>query len=177
MYKDATDLICTDISPDPVILETLISKVLQHTKELQNWHGRWLAIFDTGKTNIIRWDEHEPYSKSAEPDIRLQIHGTFLSCLVLKYRILVSLAPARFEHLEEKCQDVAAHIMRWEKRVKERSPQSGLFMTQTVWVARATVATKEDFAYGFGKCQLGKGGMIARRNFEKWCRLLGRKTC
>ena len=177
MYKDTTDLICTDMSPDPVVLENLICQVLQHTENLLDWNDRWLAVLDTNNTKIIQCDEREPYVMSANPDKRLEIHGTFLSCLVLKYRILVSLAPARFAHLEAECQDIAAQIMRLEERVKTRNPQGGLFMAQTVWVGKATVATKGDFACEFGRCQLRKAGMIERWKFEKWCRLLGRKTC
>jgi hypothetical protein len=176
MFKDTTDLICTHISPDPVALENLIGAVLQHTKHLLEWHDQWLAIVDTSKTNIIRYGDHEPYTTSANSDKWLGIHGTFLSCLLLKYRILVCLAPARFAHLEVECQDIAAQIMRWHERVTARSPQGGLFMTQTLWVGRATVATKEDFSCEFGRYQPGRGGMIERWKFEKWCRLLGRKT-
>ncbi|KAM0259331.1 hypothetical protein ACHAQJ_003362 [Trichoderma viride] len=112
------------------------------------------------------------------------LRGTFMMCGMLKRRLLVSLVPSRFPHIEKECQalaEVALELNSNPATRKEDGLLGGLFLAQTVWVARAIINTKGIW-YGNStedkmKPKEGKQrSMIEQWKFRKWCKELGRKV-
>lgn len=169
MFKETTDLICTDRAPNLTALENLIARLFHHYNSILKWHERWHEYTDNNGSPTHR-------KPSFEADKRLEVHGTYLSVLLLKSRLLVALSPSRFQHLETQAQALATQIVRLREGAHATSPQGGLFMTQTVWIAKATMGTAEAWGRaGPGERLDGEGEMLERWRFEKWCKALGRK--
>jgi hypothetical protein len=172
MFRETTDLICTQKVPNLSTLENLIGRLFQHYTCILKWHERWHEYTDPNECNTNSMQR----KASFKPDKQLEVHGTYLSVLILKSRLLVALSPSRFQHLETQAQALATQIMRLREGAYATSPQGGLFMTQTVWIARATMNTAEEWGrVGPGGRLDGEGGMLERWRFEKWCKALGRK--
>lgn len=103
----------------------------------------------------------------------LEIEGTLIICRLMKLRILFALDPARFSATEIESQNLANQIMYFDKQLgeeKEGRIMGGLFMSQTTWIAKATIET-----YDMWKTEVESKGMIAKWKFEAWCCAMGRR--
>ncbi|KAK0707324.1 hypothetical protein B0H67DRAFT_587282 [Lasiosphaeris hirsuta] len=166
IFKRTTDLICAAVPPQQTDIDDVINRILRDRASLAKWLSMaqqrlglpvegGAAVFPPGELDATQ----------------LALRGTYATCMILKGRLLVALAPARFRELEAECQEMAARIMSLGK-------QSGgyvggglvgsLLMSQGSWIALAIVKTKAIWAGEAG------GGMIEREKFGAWCRAMGR---
>lgn len=112
------------------------------------------------------------------------LRGTFMMCGMLKRRLLVSLVPSRFPHIEAEAQALAETTLERNSNPEARREDGllgGLFLAQTVWVAKAVASTKNIW-YG---TTAGASTMVPNENvlgpmiepwkFRIWCKELGRK--
>lgn len=120
--------------------------------------------------------------KSPERLLCPVLYGTFLMCFIIKARLLSSLSPFWFQDLEAKCQALSKEII-WlqEKSViyENGGVFGGIFMSQTLWVAKATRETRE--LYDCNALQTGGRAtagdtMIEGWKFQAWCNAMGRRT-
>lgn len=112
------------------------------------------------------------------------LRGTFLMCGMLKRRLLVSLVPSRFPHIEAEAQALAETTLERATNLaarKEDGLLGGLFLAQTVWVAKAVISTKNIW-YGTSADvsamtpnKHASGPTIEQWKFRSWCKELGRK--
>jgi hypothetical protein len=207
IFKEVFDLISSPTVPSSFKISDLEKTLHWHRDALLEWHDQWHSLLYTSTSNPLDkssechfrklqsspdvpfLEDMSPYpllSPNPDPDLppdkKLEIHGTWLTCIILKTRLLVSVNPQRYQYLEEETQRLAEAIMRIRDRCRERpSLQGGLFMTQTIWIARATVGTRESWRGATEREEWtamdGRetGGMIAKQRFEEWCLLLGRR--
>lgn len=113
------------------------------------------------------------------------LRGTFMMCGMLKRRLLVSLVPSRFPHVEAEAQALAETTLELNSNPTTRREDGlvgGLFLAQTVWVAKAVIATKNIW-YGttadastMVPKENSKGPTIEQWKFRLWCKQLGRKV-
>lgn len=113
------------------------------------------------------------------------LRGTFMMCGMLKRRLLVSLAPARFPHVEAEAQALAETTLELNSNPatrKEDGLLGGLFLAQTVWVAKAVITTKNIWhetvtdACTSPPEENERGPIIEQWKFRIWCKELGRKV-
>ncbi|KAF9772672.1 hypothetical protein IL306_009608 [Fusarium sp. DS 682] len=77
------------------------------------------------------------------------LQGTFLMCYIIKARLLSSISPCRFHYAELECQALAHEILSLEADptiYKDGGIFAGLFLSQTVWVAKSIHDTKDLWA-------------------------------
>ncbi|UKZ61869.1 uncharacterized protein TrAtP1_003131 [Trichoderma atroviride] len=111
------------------------------------------------------------------------LRGTFMMCGMLKRRLLVSLVPSRFPHVEAEAQALADTTLERSTNPVARREDGllgGLFLAQTVWVAEAVISTKNIW-YGttadantLVPDKNAMGPMIEQWKFKIWCKELGR---
>lgn len=104
------------------------------------------------------------------------LQGTFLMCYIIKARLLASISPSRFYQAELECQTLAHEILTLEADptvYKDGGIFAGLFLSQTLWVARAIRDTKDLWASSFPEyatnIPAGTDTMIESWKFQKWC--------
>ncbi|OQV04551.1 hypothetical protein CLAIMM_09411 [Cladophialophora immunda] len=134
----------------------LIDYALIFRQDLSNWYQKYSAA-------IGLCDELK----------HVQLHGTYVSCTMLASRLIYALAPARFQHFEAQCQNLAQQVAQRREQAGKgnHSLPYGLFITQTWWIAKATIDTKVDWVEG-----LVDEHMLESSKFEIWTEALGRKS-
>ena len=101
----------------------------------------------------------------------------YISCSMIANRLLTAICFNSPENtgLEEETQLLAVQMIDLEMQVKDVCPHTRLFLAQTVFVAKATLATAGEWlAESNGS---GDGTVIETWKFERWCGLFGRKVC
>ena len=182
VFKMTTDLVCSAIPPPQRAINDLINRLLRARARLLDWLS--MARQRMGLSVEVEpeeWRDAAVFPLAGErcpgygDGTQLALRGTYTTCRILKARLLVALAPARFRHLEAECQELAARIMSLGEQPTHGyvsgSIVGSLFMSQSSWIAQAIVETKA--IWGEGDC--GNGGMIEARKFEAWCAAIGRK--
>ncbi|KAL6803089.1 hypothetical protein GGI42DRAFT_323809 [Trichoderma sp. SZMC 28013] len=190
IFKLVTDLVLAPIEPRPSIIETTIKRIQRDLDHLDMWAGllrRHKCVADKicskgSPLMASKFAAHWDSSKRYMPWQVLQ--GTHTMCSMLKRRLLTSLAPSRYPHIELECQSLARLAMGLDSDTatpsKENDLPKGLFMAQTIWVARAVVNTKGMWCEtGTGINEAGvedgqKRSMIEKWKFRLWCKELGR---
>ncbi|KAL7954494.1 hypothetical protein V8C34DRAFT_294279 [Trichoderma compactum] len=190
IFKLVTDLVLAPIEPRPSIIETTTKRIQRDLDHLHMWAGllrRHKSVADKmcskdGPLMASKFAAQLDSSKRYMPWQVLQ--GTHTMCSMLKRRLLTSLSPTRYPHIELECQSLARLAMGLDSDAatpsKENDLPGGLFMAQTIWVARAVVNTKSMWCEnGTGINEAGvQGGqqrlMIEKRKFRFWCKELGR---
>jgi hypothetical protein len=103
----------------------------------------------------------------------LTLKGTFVMCYMTKVRLLFSLAPSRYYHLELECQRLATEIMR-SKQHQDRDQDGQLVwsstMSQSEWIAKGVLATRKAWGEGWED----RHGLIEKWKFKAWCKSIGR---
>lgn len=176
LFKAAEEVIC---SPHPIVHGTIAStvdRIYRDRAALIQWYRKHEAelppLDGSGVTDILSCNV--PIFCPATVR-KLQLLGTYLSCVILLSRLLIALAPTGFYALELQCQEMAQKVVRMRDQL-ESSKQPilcGFFITQTWWIARATIQTRDEWI----TCHdFVTGKTIDHRRFERWCHALGRKT-
>lgn len=190
IFKLVTDLVLAPIEPRPSIIETTIKRIQRDLDHLDMWAGL-LRRQKSAAERICSKDSPLMASKLAADwgfSTRYMpwqiLQGTYTVCSMLKRRLLNSLAPSRYPHIELECQWLARLAMGLDSNTatpsKENDLPGGLFMAQTIWVARAIVNTKSIwYETGTGINEVGvqdrqQRSMIEKWKFRLWCKELGR---
>lgn len=171
----ATDIITTTEATSPQEYDALI-------EDMKNQNESLLYLTNLLQTRLAATaGQALPASKVIEPysnghSLRidpLEIEGTLILCRLMKSRLLFALEPARFSALETESQNLAGQVMNLEKQLSEKKEgrlMGGLFMSQTAWIASATIKTHDIW-----KTESENEGFIAEWKFEAWCRAMGRR--
>jgi len=176
----ATDLVCSVIPPSEDDIEDLIACLECARDQLVDWLQ--MAQDKIGLSDLHiggpHWRDSDVFpSTNSGPDhhedsIHIALRGTFTTCRLLKARLLVALDPVRFHHLEVECQELAARITSlgdYQHRIG--SLVTSLFMSQSTWIARSVLDTREVWGYNQS---FGHQGMVERTKFQAWCHAMGR---
>ncbi|KAL7923504.1 hypothetical protein ACQKWADRAFT_320131 [Trichoderma austrokoningii] len=161
-FKWATDMIIATEAPSPQKYAALIEDMMSRNESL-------LALTDCLQQRPAAADGRNEVAQ-VNP---LEIEGTLTICRLIMLRLLFALDPARFSALEDESQSLASQIMYFDKQLSEEKEgriMGGLFMSQTTWIARATIET-----YDVWKTEVESKGMIAKWKFEAWCCAMGRR--
>ncbi|KKP04207.1 hypothetical protein THAR02_03725 [Trichoderma harzianum] len=190
IFKLVTDLVLAPVEPRPSIIETTIKRIQRDLDHLDMWAGllrkhKTVAEKICSKDSPLMAPKFAAHWDSSRRYMPWQVLlGTHTMCSMLKRRLLTSLAPTRYPHIELECQSLARMAMGLDSDSaipsKENDLPGGLFMAQTIWVARAVVNTKSMW------CKTGTGikeagvqagqqrSMIEKWKFRLWCKELGR---
>lgn len=162
---DVTQLICTDIPPEPKDVERIVVKLRQLRKNFLNWNKKY-------EKTIARCPDM--YPGSANHDSHCKVFANYLSCLMVTSRLLAAISLSERRELEEESQWLANEMMELKEQVK--CTPTNLFMAQTSAVANAVIATKDDWLGDGEKEMSDEKGLIKRRKLERWCKMFGRRT-
>ncbi|UKZ57541.1 hypothetical protein TrVGV298_011400 [Trichoderma virens] len=190
IFKLVTDLVLAPVEPPQSIIETSIKRIQRDLDHLNMWadllQDQQSAVEKySPKSNALSTLKDTLDWSSSKKYMPWQIlRGTHAMCSILKRRLLNSLAPSRYPHIELECQSLARLAMGSDSdsatAIKENDLPRGLFMAQTVWVARAVINTKSIwYGNGTGIDEVGvqngsQRSMIEKWKFRLWCKELGR---
>ncbi|KAL7948820.1 hypothetical protein V8C42DRAFT_230334 [Trichoderma barbatum] len=192
IFKMVTDLVLAPVEPSPSIIETAIKRIQCDLDHLNKWVGllqRQQSAVEkvlSKNNSSLALNDASDWGSSKKYIPWLILQGTSTMCSILKRRLLNSLAPSRYVHIELESQSLARRAIGLDSDPtttrKGNDLPGGLFLAQTVWVARAVVNTKSIW-YENGTCtDEGKvqGGqqrsMIEKWKFRRWCAELGRRN-
>ncbi|KAK1757097.1 hypothetical protein QBC47DRAFT_412430 [Echria macrotheca] len=178
-FKRTTDLLCSPVPPSREAIEEMIECLESARDRLFSWLScaqRRIGLSKEVGGPDWRDTAVLPLNGEVGEDdadgLHLALRGTYATCRLLKGRLLVALAPERFQHVELESQELAARIMALgESRLGCGSLVSSLFMSQASWIAQSIVETRDIWCDGFSAGE----GMIGRQQFEAWCRAMGRE--
>ncbi|KAK5994731.1 hypothetical protein PT974_03114 [Cladobotryum mycophilum] len=183
-FKAVTDLIASVDPPPQHTITTLLEQMWKHREGLISLIGLLETWLDA--ENIQAWRDSQVGSleQSNQPARihTLEIQGTLVLCLLLKARLLFALAPNRFYALEmesQKLADQAITLGRLFRDSQYEKLMGGLFISQTMWIARATLETHDMWIRDYNHLQevnIREHGMIEKWKFHAWCRAIGRKV-
>lgn len=174
-FKSATDIITATRTLSPQEYATLVEDIKNHSESLLYLTNLLQArLATTGgqvqptKNAIV--SSSRGHSSQINP---LEIQGTLILCRLMKLRLLFALAPACFYTMETESQKLAGEVINLESHLSEQKEGreiGGLFMSQTIWIAKATIEAHEIWKTG-----VENKGTIAKWKFEAWCLAIGRK--
>lgn len=180
---DVTNMICHQADPDPSFIIEIACRIHQLRVDLLKWHGQY--------ENILR-NAPAILPGTAEFDRRCKVFATYLSCMIISSRLLGSISPTERSELEEETQVLTGQMLALELEVKNASLQTYLFMAQTLGVSHATIKTSELWRDSSEKGERiedengneqpdtpespGPRSLIESWRFERWNKLMGRKT-
>ncbi|KAL7936540.1 hypothetical protein V8C35DRAFT_295778 [Trichoderma chlorosporum] len=178
IFKLVTDLVLAPVAPRPSIIETTIKRIQRDLDHLKMWKGLLQQQKSAALHDSIDCDRSKRYT----PWQILQ--GTYTMCSMLKRRLLNSLAPSRYPQVEFECQLLARLVMGTDSNPaaasKENGLPRGLFMAQTVWVAKSILSTQSiwyEHETGIGEAGVQEAqprSMIEKWKLRRWCKELGR---
>ncbi|CAK7244223.1 MAG: hypothetical protein STHCBS139747_005759 [Sporothrix thermara] len=216
-FKAVTDMISAAAPPDKAAREAMIQDLLADRASLVGWMERACRVPGMHDEDEFAVDEygilfprlpagHGQYRKGGSGsgdggdggDIalgrttRLSLWGTNIMCRILKTRLVVAMAPSRFQVFEEECQHLAARIRALDDAasgdsnfdddadVGDGSGMGGLlkmaFISQNSWIVDGVLDTKAAWAdVPDDKGELDNDRMIDRWKFDAWCKAIGRK--
>lgn len=185
---DVTSMICHQPDPDPSFIIESACRIHLLRVDLLKWHTRYEELLRAAPAIV---------PGTAEFDRRCKVFATYLSCMIITSRLLGAISPTERSELEEQTQLLTAQMLDLEVEVKSASLQTYLFMSQTLGVSHATIATSEiwrdanarekDLDLDLDLVKLedeqpdtpespGPRGLIERWKFERWNQLMGRKV-
>lgn len=162
-------------TPSPQEYDALIKDMMSHNESLLLLTDLLQKRLDAADGRV-QFTKNEIMTGSNGRSLQvnpLEIEGTLILCRLMKLRLLFALAPARFSAMEVESQDLASLVMNLDKQLSEQKEgrvMGGLFMSQTTWIARATLETCDMW-----KTAVESKGMIAKWKFEAWCNAMGRR--
>jgi hypothetical protein len=177
LFQAVTYIICSGQPSTEQERQQLIQHIQLFRIGLLDWYASFQAKLSSPRGSPPPSTVNENVKLCAGAFRRHEVYATYLSCLILKNRLLYALSPQEFHNLEAEAQALSDEILDLESRgrVGHDSLQEGLFRVQTVWNAKATQRTRELWQ----SCQeqdLGETGVIGRDLFVEWCQELGRKV-
>lgn len=167
LFADITDPVCHPEAYNPSQLDSLVSQASSLRTDLLQWRSNYEHLLV--HTRI-------PCVGSLEYNKRCEIMSTYMSCSMISNRLLtaVSFLASKSRELEAETQLMAHQTLELEQQVKDVCPHTRLFLAQTVFVAKATLATAEDWVAESSEKSCAT--VIEKRRFERWCALFGRKV-
>ncbi|CAK7207461.1 hypothetical protein SEUCBS139899_010271 [Sporothrix eucalyptigena] len=191
-FKAVTDAIAGKRPPHEGTRETIIIYLQDDRASLLGWMERAKQLpglrnsdFEIDEYGILFPRlEFEQGDASLDRLTRLSLWGTNIMCRILKTRLLIAMAPARFRELEEECQYLAQKIKDLEQ-VASLKNGTGLsdgmggllqtaFISQNSWIVRGVIETMEIWGQVSDSVEEGDT-MIEQWKFEAWCKAIGRK--
>lgn len=183
LFMETTDMILSHDPPSQILIENLITRLEKSRNGLSWWLGqaRKRTCSEVAEVELcgdglaLPWPKPEVGKLSPAYVTQLALRGTYTMCYILKARLLYSLAPSRFRYLEIECQNLASRIintMQDSTRDTEGAVVGSLFMSQSTWIAKGILQTKDTWSQGWE----GHQGMIEKWKYEAWCRAIGRKS-
>lgn len=179
------------VEPPPCVIERAIKRVLLDLEHLNVWAG-WLELhqsaIEAGEAEVNDLLVANNSSDWGSTRIYMPwqvLQGTFTMCSIMKRRLLTCLAPSRYLYREEECQSLASMVMELNSDPippKRHDLPGGLFMAQTIWLAKAVTNTKDIwYDKGMEEDKTGlqersQGSMIEKWKFSTWCKELGRRV-
>jgi hypothetical protein len=167
LFADVTLPVCNPNDYEPMQLNLLVSQASALRADLLLWRSNYEHLLAYTPVPCVSIQEY---------DKRCEIMSTYISCSMISNRLLiaVSFGSAGSASLEEETQLLAAHMLELEMQVKDVCPHMKLFLAQTVFVAKATIATAGDWvAESAGNRD---ETVIEKWKFERWCALFGRRV-
>ncbi|KAK4443459.1 hypothetical protein QBC34DRAFT_310890, partial [Podospora aff. communis PSN243] len=179
-FKRTTDIICGEMSSCQDRIDNLVDCLVTSRDQLLGWLELAKEVIGLEDEDIggPTWRDAAVFplengsSCQDDDDIGLALRGTYATCRLLKARLLVALAPARFYYLEEEAQELAARVMSLGEGCGGGSLVASLFMSQGSWIAKSILETKDAWA----GVDCDNDGAIARCKFEAWCDAMGRRV-
>jgi hypothetical protein len=167
LFADITAPVCNPHSHDSSQLNLLVSQASALRADLLQWRSTYEHLL---AYSLV------PCVGTMESNKRCEILSIYASCSMISNRLLVavSFGSAESAGLEVETQHLAAQMLELEMQVKDVCPHTKLFLAQTVFVAKATIATAGEWAMSSNWG--GDGKIIERWKFERWCVLFGRKV-
>ncbi|UKZ91868.1 uncharacterized protein TrAFT101_006838 [Trichoderma asperellum] len=193
IFKMVTSLVLSPTEPSESDIEAAIEKIQKDLTYLRMWEDL-LRQQQQAQSPIDRDESGDnvkfvfaapAWSKGKNFMPWPVLRGTFMMCGMLKRRLLVSLAPSRFPHVEAEAQALAETTLELNSNPatrKEDGLLGGLFLAQTVWVAKAVLTTKDIWnetvadASRMTSEENERGPIIEQWKFRIWCKELGRKV-
>jgi hypothetical protein len=166
LFADITAPVCNPHAYGVSKLNFLVSQASELRTDLLQWHSSYEHLL--AYTPI-------PCFGTVEYNKRCEIVSIYISCSMIANRLLSAICfnSPQSAGLEKETQHLAEQMMFLEMQVKDVCPHTRLFLAQTVFVARATIATAEDWAAESTGSPVGT--VIEKWRFERWCGLFGRK--
>lgn len=168
IFKTITDIILAPFSPSSDTVERAIQRVQMDLDHLRLW---------TELLQSYKLTSEDELAKGSGQIIPWRIlEGSYTLCVMIKRRLLTSLAPRRFLDVEVQCQALADTVVRTSaKSIFSNNDRlcSGLYTAQTLWIAKSIVQTKD--MWSATAADSFHEGVIEQWKFEAWCNAFGRK--
>lgn len=164
-FKDVSYIICKAETPGIPSVAVTAASLRELRLDLLAWYDRYLQyVYDRPGilTGTIEYDNH------------CKVVSTYLSCILITNRLLTALSVVERSDLEAhslKCVDQAFKL---KQQVDGTSTQTSLFLAQTVGVATTVQMTTYEWN-GLNTSDDRNDGVIARKTFEAWNNICGRK--
>jgi hypothetical protein len=167
LFADVTFPVCNPNDYEPMQLNLLVSQA----SALRADHLLWRSNYE----HLLAYTP-VPCVGALEYNKRCEIMSTYISCSMISNRlfIAVSFGSAESASLEEETQLLAAQMLKLEMQVKDVCPHTKLFLAQTVFVAKASIATAGNWVAESAGNRDGR--VIEKWKFERWCALFGRRV-
>lgn len=176
-FKEVTQTLLSTTSSTTDTIEEQITQILEDRNDLVGWGNRskdrhGFLYVETDADNIatgIQWPDSRGNIHSFQSILpQLMLSGTYLLCRMLKTRLLVALAPSRFQSLETECQYLAKAVLDQGKAFIKNGNErvvDQVLTSQVVWVAKGIVDTESIWGEG----RVGEQGSIEGWKFRAWC--------
>jgi hypothetical protein len=140
------------------------------------------------RTALLQWrhNHHPLLSRPATEGTDIlgytkccEISATYYTCMMMTNRLLAALSLPESQSLEQETQNMARRLVEMEREVGLLESHARVFMAQALLVARAMLATGEEWENN-GRRMMdwreGRGGVVEGGAFERWCGLFGRRV-
>ncbi|KAB8304619.1 hypothetical protein EYC80_003994 [Monilinia laxa] len=159
-FWDMTQILCAPRSPPLAHITRMQSWTRELRTRFLNWRARYREIVLAAGPAA---------EGTMEYDRRAKAYATFLSCIMFANRLVGCVSPGERVALERETQGLAREMLELGGRVRGASRAADLFMRQTIGVAMAIRASREDFEEGVGRRDPGgwRDGFVEREVFER----------
>jgi hypothetical protein len=162
LFKRTTTYVCTSTNPNHALRDEIILQAYDTRANLLSWSQEFHTFYQRYQSQIVEFKLHE-------------LLGVALAMQILLQRIIIALQPMDQGSalLEQETQGIAQRLIGLQNEAGlVQHPRTHILLAQKVFIARATVASRED--WGNGLEWTGRG-VVSKEIFERWCGFLGRK--
>ncbi|KAK2005851.1 hypothetical protein LZ32DRAFT_571194 [Colletotrichum eremochloae] len=181
-FVQVAELALSPTPPPKDAIESAVEALQRDEDNLRHWLGMARDLDLVGSAAERRRIFFTPSLWSASscnnpPPERIMCHvmqGTFLMCYMIQARLLSFISPCCFYYAELECQALAHEILSLEADptiYKDGGIFAGLFLSQTVWVAKSIHDTKDLWSISLAQHTAKtfvEVEMIESWKFEKW---------
>jgi hypothetical protein len=164
-FKDVSYIICKPELPETPAVALTAAGLRELRLDLLAWYNRYQQyVRDRPSilTGTINYDNH------------CKVISTYLSCILITNRLLTALSVVERSDLEAHSLQCADQAFKLQEEVSATSTQTSLFLAQTVGVATTVQMTTYDWN-GLNTSDDRNDGVLARKTFEGWNNICGRK--